>query len=225
MAKPQISFAVLADAHKDAGNGKIDCFGIFDNVGLWAAPATRECSVVFGIRDIPAGPLEVSHWLRVQHAGRKAIKILQGHLNLESATRSVIVATRIPLSIERVVPYELGVAIGEELRGQNALWIPLETKLFPWPAPLGKEELAKVLADPKSIKSARALLICSSCKNQYIFQINLDSASPIPADARSFPETGEFRCPECSTVHHLKDIEGQLRAQLGKQSPSSEGRQ
>lgn len=61
---PLVTFAVLADAHEIAEQGKIDCFGIFDIMRVWAVPAVREFSIVFGLSDVATGNATLSYWLK-----------------------------------------------------------------------------------------------------------------------------------------------------------------
>lgn len=194
--------------------GKIDCFGMFDILGLWATPARRECSVAFGLKNIPVGEIQISFWLRV--AGKKAQRIGFGNLKTKAPGHSQILANRIRLAVEQFGTHQIGVAVGNVLSGKNALWIPLLVRELPWPSLPTGQELEKRLSDPHSIKSGRAVLKCEKCKTEYIFQINLDPEAPMPDGSLPFPGDGLFVCPSCRTTHHLKDVEGLVRSQLGK---------
>lgn len=221
MAKPKFTFAFLADAHKESAFGKTDAFGIFDVVNLWATPATRECSFVFGVRNLPPEGVHISCWMRILGAGRKAHKIADAEIKTSTASLSATSGFRLPLAISKVGLHEVGISIGHELGHGHALWIPLQVILLPWPAQPGGDDLRKLLADPHSIKSGRAVVVCRKCKSTYTFQVNLDPNAPIAADALPFPENGEYRCEKCNSVHYLKDIEGNLRSQLGRQGPGA----
>jgi hypothetical protein len=211
---PRVTFALLADGHKVGERGKVDCFGIFNNLGVWAVPARRECSVAFGIKDIPKGELIVSFWLR--RKGQRPRSLAKGVLTIDSSAHAASFANRIPLVIESFRAHEVGVCIGTKIRGRNVLWTPLLIVELPWPALPKGSRLQRVLRDPQSLKAARAVLKCVKCDNEYIFQANLDPNMSLDEVARPFPPDGKFKCPECGTVHHLRDIQGQALAHLAQ---------
>ncbi len=217
---PRPTFAILADAHKVGERGKIDCYGVFDVVGVWATPATRECSIVFGVQNVPAGTTKLSLWLRTP--GQKAVQLGTASIQAKDAARSIINAARIQLLFTQFGPYELGVAAGETSVPRHALWIPLAASSLPWPSFPTGEELQKLLADPHTIKTARVQLTCNKCRTNYVFQVSLDPAKPLERGVLPFPGDGLFTCPKCRTIHQLKDLEGQLRAQVGRPASESE---
>ncbi len=212
--KPRVTFALLADGHKMGERGKVDCFGIFNSLGVWAVPARRECSVAFGIKDIPRGRLTLSFWLR--RKGQKPRPLAKGDLTTDSPTHAANYANRIPLVISGLRAHEVGVCIGATIRRDNVLWTPLFIDMLPWPALPKGSRLQRALRDPQGLKAAKAVLKCTKCGIEYIFQANLDPDMLLDKGARPFPPDGKFKCPECDTVHHLKDIEGQALAHLAK---------
>jgi hypothetical protein len=66
----RLTFAVISDSHKISDAGKVDAFGIFDTVNVWALPATRVYSFTVGIKDLPAGTTEVEVYRRVSGVAR-----------------------------------------------------------------------------------------------------------------------------------------------------------
>jgi hypothetical protein len=94
-------------------------------------------------------------------------------------------------------------------------------ELQPWiELPTG-EQLSKILADPQSLKVVRAAIKCKGCSKTYTFELSLLPDRKRERGIRPFPENGRFKCPVCETLHHTRDIEGQLRLHLGKQSESA----
>ncbi len=211
---PRVTFALLADGHKMGERGKVDCFGIFTNLGVWAVPARRECSVAFGIKDMPKGRLIVSCWLR--RRGQKPRRLAMGHLTIDSPTHAASFANRIPLEISGLGAHEVGVCIGATIRGSNVLWIPLLIHKLPWPVLPKGSRLQKALRDPQGLKAVRTVLKCGKCGSEYNFQANIDPDMPLDEGALAFPPDGKFKCPDCGVVHYLKDIEGQGLAHLAQ---------
>ena len=212
---PRVTTAVLADNHRKS-DGKVDCLGLIAGVGIWAVPATREYSLAIGFADLPGGPQEYSVWLR--RGRQRAERLSDGQLETKVPLSAAIGAVRVAMKFNATGSYEIGVRVGQ----RRTFWVPFGVALRPWPElPKGKT-LERALADPNTIKTARVQVECRKCGAKYVFEVKLDPNAELAEDARPFPETGELRCRECRTLHHLKDIEGQTRAQLGKQFQSPE---
>ena len=206
----RLAFAVLADTHKQSDSGKVDCFGLFDTVRVWATPATRECSLAIGLADVLPGLTQLAVWLR--KGKQRPQKMASMSLESTDSTHSAILAQRLHLVLKTPGRHEVGVQIGTK----PILWIPLAVVLEEWPTALDGERLRQALADPNTLKAARAILTCRSCESSFVFEVHLNPEAPLSKGALAFPPKGVFRCPKCETVHHLRDIEGQLRSQLGK---------
>jgi hypothetical protein len=101
----------------------------------------------------------------------------------------------------------------------NILWLPLNSALQPWIELPSGDALSRILSEQHSIKALRAELICEKCNSKYTFEINIRPDAKRERGVRTFPKDGKFKCPKCKTVHHLKDIEGQLRHHIGKSIP------
>lgn len=218
-SKPTVSYALLADSHSESDQGKIDVFGVFTGVGVWATPANRNCSLVVGLRDIPAGTFEISIWLR--SAGNKAEHVATGQAESPESEHAKAIAIQIPLQLSGVGKHEVGVTIGESVRG-DVFWVPFRVKKRKWPEPPTGDALREALDDPNVVSSARAILTCDECGTEHVLQKNLDPEEPIEPPAKPFPEDGVLRCPECGAEHHVKDIEGQVAAQLGESAQVGE---
>lgn len=212
--RPKPIFAVLADGHKIGNRGKVDCYGIFSSVGVWALPATRECSIAFGIKNVPKGKTPFTFWIR--KSGQRARHMADGEMHTSEAIPVSTYADRIKLQLREVGNLEVGLAVGKRLSGHNAFWIPLSVHTLPWPElPVGSD-LQNILDNPQSIKSVRAKLKCDKCESEYIFQVNLDATAKLSNEVRSLPKNGVFNCTKCNKRHELKDVEGQILTQLGK---------
>ena len=216
---PQITYAFVADSHKRSESGKLDVQGIFNSIGIWAAPARREFSLVVGIQDVPTGHTVYSLWFR--RRGSRAQQLGKFEIDARKVPEILTVAERVPITFSELGTHEIGVAKGPSLKGARVRWIPINIHSFPWPDLPSGEELKRLLRKPDVVKAARALLTCEACGTTYIFQKNLDPTAELDEEALPFPETGEFRCPECDSVHYTRDIEGQVISQLGK---STQGR-
>lgn len=211
--KPKVAFAVLSDSHKPGVAGKIDAQGIFDTISIWGTPTTRECSLVFSVSSVPAGHTALGIWLRSPASGVKQL----GKAELETpvALHSVVVGERIQFPVAAAGPHEVGVGIAGDSE-RSIRWVPLLVKLQPWVELPKGMDLKRLLADPHTIKALRAELRCGKCGAKYLFELQVDPTQPLSKNARPFPRTGSFKCPKCRTVHHLRDIEGRLRAQVGR---------
>lgn len=213
---PRISFAVLGDSHRVADSGKVDILGIFDTLTVWGFPAHRQFSVGIGVRDIGVGVHRVTYWVRRNRA--KSEMVAEGQLDADQKLHSTIFAHRITVSLKGEGLHELGVVVGSGATARGAMWLPLNVVKTPWPSPPAGADLKAVLSDPHAIKAARATIDCGKCKRRYVFEVQLDPDAVRPSGSRAFPASGQFKCPECGTIHHLRDIEGQLLAQLGRVS-------
>lgn len=210
--QPTVAYGLLADSHSEADRGKIDVFGVFTSMKIWATPANRECSLVIGLRNVPESQFVISIWFRSE--GDKAEKLGAVEADSGSTEFAKTVAFRVPLPLSGIGRHELGVTIGESVRG-GVFWIPLRVIQRDWPQLPTGEELQDALDDPNVIDSVRAVIECDDCGKEYIFQKNLDPNASIDPPAEPFPEDGVLKCSECGSVHHVKDIEGQVTAQLG----------
>jgi hypothetical protein len=219
--KSKVTFAVLADAHKVGDRGKVDCYGIFSRLGVWALPANRECSIVVGLAKIGEGPHEKVLWLR--HGKDKSQRIGKIGLNAKEPVPSVVISTRIQFQIKHIGEHALGVSDGKQDSPSGAFWIPFNVHKLPWPEPLSGEALANALADTHSIARVGAEITCKKCQSRYKFEVVLDPKAKLSRGAKPFPASGKFRCSKCNQIHFLKDIEGQVRTQLGR-STSGEGK-
>jgi hypothetical protein len=212
--RPRITFVVLADAHKVGERGKVDCFGIFSEVGVWGLPANRECSVVYGLTNVQPGPIHMSLWLK--SGQEKATRVSYGKVEFEQSTHAATFANRIPLQITQLGPHMVGLTLDSHETPQRPVWIPFFVNQLPWPEQLSKSHLALALADAHTVKAATATLTCQKCETKYTFAVTLDPNATLPRGHLAFPESGSFKCRKCGTVHFLRDVEGQLRSQLGR---------
>lgn len=212
---PRVTTAFLADNHRES-DGKVDCLGLIAGVGIWAVPAAREYSLAIGFADLPGGRSEYTVWLR--RGRQRAGQLADGYVETKAPLSAAIGAVRVALKLNATGRYEIGVRVGQ----RRTFWVPFGVALRPWPKlPKGKA-LERALADPHTIKTGRVQIECKKCGAKYVFEVKLNPNAELAEDARPFPETGELRCRECRTLHHLKDIEGQTRAQLGKQFQPTE---
>lgn len=217
MAKaPRVVYAILSDSHKQGVNAKIDAFGLFSWINVWGLPATRECSITIGLRDVPPGTTRFRLWHKAPGAEPKDI----GHGDVATNERAagLIMAERIPLRFTTSGVHQIGVGLdGGSARSIH--WTPVEVRaqeLAPHPA---GADLAKLLADPHSIKSLRAELLCKKCSTRHVFELHLDPSAPLSRGTHAFPPSGRFKCPRCGSTHYTRDLEGQLRSHLGRRVP------
>jgi hypothetical protein len=214
--RARIASITLADAHKVGDRGKVDAFGLFTNLGVWGLPAQREFSVIACAEQVSAGKNAVAIWLRTPN--RTLTRV--GHGNFthpKQGDPSSVIAHRIHLQFAKTGVHQIGMTLGDADTPRNAIWFLLKVYELPWPALPTGQQLKSILADPTTIKSARAVLECGKCKSTYVFEIRLDPDA-LPTDkSLPFPTSGVFRCPKCGTEHPLRDVEGQMRSQLGRQ--------
>jgi hypothetical protein len=210
---PKITFVILADAHKPSNNGKVDCFGLFTDLFLWAIPALRECSIAFGIKGVRKGHHELSVWLK--HGREKAQKLSKVEVDATADSFSSIFAYRIPIPINHFGIHQIGISRGSSMSPKGVMWIPLRVGELPWPEPIEGDALAAILNDPTAIKRAKAVIQCPDCTRKFTFEARLDASAKATKGSRSFPANGEFTCSKCGRTIYLRDIEGQLRSQLG----------
>jgi hypothetical protein len=207
--KPKIAFLVTADSHKEGYNAKTDAFGIFNTFFVWGYPATRKCSVILGVTDA-SDPFEIRLWLEDPSKSRRTLGKIDARPKVPS--HAALIPQEIQVEIRKPGKHRIGASIADG----PIRWIPLLVVERPWPAPLEGDQLAAVLATPHAVKSATATLRCGKCGKTYLFEVLLDPAQPLRKGAMAFPTDGIFRCPECKTIHRLRDLEGQLRSHLGQ---------
>lgn len=217
--KPTVSYALLADSHSESDQGKIDVFGVFTGVRVWATPAYRNCSLVVGLKDIPEGAFQLSIWLRAQGEKAASVRTLKGEASSAQAAKTI--AIDIPLRLSSMGNHEVGVGIGGNIRG-GVFWTPFEVRKREWPELPTGDALQEALNSSDVVTSSRAILKCDECGTEHILQKNLDPDAPIESPAEPFPEDGILICSECGEEHHVKDIEGQVTAQLGKSAQAGE---
>lgn len=215
-ASPRVVSAFFADAHKLSDQGKVDAFGVFDTFNIWGLGASRECSLVTRVVNLPVGTTKFKLYLR---ASAKADIKVSGELQLLASEpkESVLTASRLTLTLDRSGPSQLGIA-PPNAAAARIYWVPFSVALQPWiELPTGAK-LKSLLDDPQSIKAARAALKCNKCGRTFTFELSLDPARKLTKGSRPFPSSGKFKCPKCAAVHQLRDIEGQLRSHLGQRS-------
>jgi hypothetical protein len=219
-----VYLVVLADAHKRGEAGKVDLYGIFSTLRVWGVPTQRECSIAIGLKDVTPGVISLTMWLR-KH-GRKAAQVGNAQLQIrktdgnDEGRTCLVVAERIAIPIADVGDFEIGVSVGQQIRGGRAYWCPVVFDKLPWPILPEGVALERALRRPEVLKSVRAHVVCNKCKTEYVFQINLDPAAERDEGVRNFPKSGVFTCGKCKTKHHLRDIEGQALAQLAESANS-----
>lgn len=209
---PSVSFLFLADGHRDAERGKVDAQGIFNQLGVWAVPTSRDFSVVLGLSDIPAGTHEFAILLEPPRG--EAVELTTMRLRAPTDSPGLVSGHRVSARIEKMGSYKIAVRYRGGLR--NSAYLRLMVVEKKWPVLPTGIELRKVLARPNIIRAARAVLTCPQCKTEYIFQVNLDPGDPLPKEAMPFPPSGKFECPECGQIHYTKDTEGQVTSQLAQ---------
>lgn len=213
--RPKVAFVTAADAHKVGDRAKVDALGLFTTLGVWGVPAQRECSLIIGVDDLPAGNTPFSVWLR--SPGGRSTQVGAGTITrVGGPGNRTLLAHRIHLVLARTGSYGLGVSLGSHKTPRNAAWFPLVVHDLPWPERPSPDRLAAALADPTTIKAVRVVLECRKCHRKYTFEIQLDPNAKLSRGSLPFPPDGTFRCPACDSVHHLRDVEGQLRSQLGR---------
>lgn len=216
-AAQKVQFAFLADAHKQSISGKVDAFGIFSRFLVWDTHAERACSLVLGVRN---GSSVSEFELTIKGPSGKVSKA--GLVKLEaqisrSTVANMIGASPFFLDIEELGNHQLGIRPSGTPSARQ-YWIHFEVVKQEWiELPTG-EKLARILADPQSIKSARARVKCKKCGKLYTFELHLDPNAKLSRGSKAFPANGKFVCPKCRATHFLKDIEGQIRAHLGQAS-------
>lgn len=213
-AKPKILLGLLADSHKTGPTGKVDAYGIFDKVFIWATPATREHSLVIRVSNLRSG--QNSFDVIFETPSKKRVEVAAGNLNSETTSDETgISAIRIPLAFSEIGQHKLGIGFvdGSE---RSRFWIPLYVAELPWPPLPTGDELASLLKDPLSIKVVRAEISCPKCNTKHTFESYLDLGAKPSRGAKLFPASGRYKCLKCSSVIELRDIEGQLRSHLGK---------
>ena len=211
---PSVAYTVLADAHKQAPNGKVDAFGIFNRFLVWDTPTSRECSIILGLERMPAGKSRFKAFTR-----NPAGKVLEvGEFEIEAAVADESTMTAVRVQMEILTPGSHRLGIGPAGGSSRSIrWLPFAVDLLPWiELPTGGQ-LQALLADPHTLKAMRASLKCKKCGRGFTFEVSLDPALKRQRGVRGFPTNGKFRCTKCSTLHHLRDIEGQLRAHLSHQ--------
>lgn len=214
----RVAYAFVSDTHKVTENGKTDAFGIFDKFLVWGTPTVRECSLVVRIDNLAVGTSSCTVY---SQRPNKAIKTLAKiDLQADAPTRTTVLSTRLRLNLGDPGEFKLGISpTGGSPRSIH--WLPLSIELQPWPELPTGEKLLKLLADPQTIKAARVSLRCEKCGRSFTFGLHLDPNEKLPRGLRPFPKTSTFKCPKCASVHHLRDIEGQLRSHLGQQREGS----
>lgn len=212
MKKPRVSFAFFSDAHKIGATGKLDCFGIFDTLRVWAVPATREFSIIAGFENLPEGETTFEVLLRGKRPERKVGTMI---VLAKQSVANVIAGERIKLTIRDIGQQEIGIKVADG-RAARVLWLPLMVSKLPWPVLPSGEELKRILLDPRSIKAARAEFLCAKCDFKHLLEIQLDPDKPLSRGTSSFPADGKLKCGKCKTIQYVRDIEGQLLSHLGK---------
>ena len=213
-AAPRITFMLLSDAHKIGEHGKVDSLGIFTRLFVFGLPAIRESSLCFGFDNVEKGQYYFTVWLK--HGRKKAKKFSEIKMETLKSREAVLFAYRVPFEIEALGDHSVGISLGRTARPNRAYWIPLNVSKLPWPElPVG-EALQTALLDPHVIKRVQATIVCQKCSRKYVFEALLDTSLKASRGARVFPGDGRFECQKCNHPHFLKDIEGQLRSQLGK---------
>ncbi len=215
--KPKVAFAILADSHKAGAGGKLDAQGIFDTLFVWGTPATRECSLIFSLSNIPSGTTELTFWLR--GPSKKSKVIGKAKLSASASSHSLIIGERLRFSLSEVGAFQVGVALAGDTE-RSIRWLPMLVQLQPWVELPTGSELAALLAESQAIKALRAELRCGKCASRYQFELQVDQSRPLTKGALPFPKDGKFKCPKCRTIHHLRDVEGRLRSHIGRTASS-----
>jgi hypothetical protein len=212
--QPKVAYALVSDTHKVADSGKTDAFGIFDKFLVWATPTTRECSLVVRIDNLAVGTSSCTVYS--VRAGRAIKTLAKLDVASDAPKRTTLLATRLRLNFAEPGEFKLGIGpTGGTHRSIH--WLPLSIELQPWPELPTGDKLAALLEDPQTIKAARVGLRCEKCGRSFTFGLHLDPNEKLPRGLRPFPGSGTFKCPKCAALHHLRDVEGQLRMHLGQQ--------
>ena len=212
---PRLTFFTLSESHRVTEGGKVDAIGIFNTFHVWATPAVREFSLTIGVTNLPAGTSEFNVYRRI---GSKVQLIGNVRFTSEKVQQNGIGASRFVIKIGVFKDFELGLGLpGEGPR--NIRWLPINIVRQPWVELPTGDALSRILSEPHTIKALRAEIVCEKCSARFTFEINVNPDAKRERGIRSFPEDGKFRCPKCRGIHHLKDIEGQLRSHIGKSIP------
>lgn len=210
----RISFVFLADGHKTTAGGKLDAFGLFNKFLVWGTPAIRECSIIFSAEGLSAGRSDFQIFTR--SPGRKITVVGGISIEPEDPRPSTTSAVRVSIPFRRSGPHSVG--IGPKGGGPRSIrWVSVSVDAMPWATLPTGERLQQLLSEPNTLKVMRATLTCKKCGKSYTFELALDPAHKYQRGVREFPADGRFRCPNCDTVHHTRDIEGQFRFHLSEQ--------
>lgn len=216
-----IAFVLPADAHKRGQASKIDAFGLFTKVGVWALPATRDFSLIVGIDRLPLGESTLAIWHRPPTG--KFARLGHGDItHRDESAASSIVAHRVSLRIEAAGSHRLVAGLGRGIPRPSGAGFNLWVHELPWPEVLSGTDLERALADPSTLKGGRAVLECDGCNRKYTFEVYLDPNTSLGKGSLPFPESGVFICPKDGSKHHVRDIEGQIRNTLGRSASIGE---
>lgn len=217
-AHPRVTGILFADAHKSGQRNKYDCFGMFTAMGVYGVPAKKEFSLIFRVDNPVLGDAPIGVF--VGGPGETPKRVGAGVLGVSRADGvPAIAAHRLNLKLKKTGIYRVGITVGQTSR--PSLWVNLVVDLWDWPQLPSGDVLTQALADPNTVKVARAALRCGGCKESYVFEVRLDPESKLSKGAMAFPASGRFRCPKCRRIHHLKDVEGTLLSRLA--APFDEG--
>jgi len=210
MKEAKINFLFLCDGHNIGPAGKLNCIGIFNTFRVWAFPAQREASVIMYLYDIFKDEKAIINWVSPQGENTVLAKIKLKKSSVAHGFANV--AYHLPIKIK-----EDGIHHIEGIVGETRKSIPIIVTKEKWPR-FSKEEIKKLLEDPKSLKAARVEIECGKCGRKVTFEVNLDPNKKNTPGTVPFPKNGKYKCKTktCDNTLFTKDMEGYALSLLGK---------
>ncbi len=207
---PRFGGGILADNSIVTDSGKVNAQGIFTLFWAWDFPCERRGVAIITLFDLPKGKTKMP--VSIKKKGSKAKKLTTITVDYKKDIPPLTQSVAISFTLTSPGSYELLFSIPHTNR---MLKIPFEVRKKSWPQ-FTKSEIAFAETNPNTVKSIRANIHCSKCSYVYVFEETLLETPP-DGGVERFPESGNFKCTNCSHVFKLRDFQGQLRSSLKEQ--------
>ncbi len=207
--KPTFGSGLLFDSYNQTANKKINGLGVINIFRAWGFPCFRQATALISIFNLRKGSTTGDILLSKSRCIEKQI-ITSFTVTIDANNACMAAATPLLLKFNEKGRYFINAVFHDY---KSTLKIPFTVDLQRWPIFSEKEhQFAKEHHIPSG--SMRADVHCQKCEHAYIFEENILEEVLPPGGVMRFPESGEFKCEQCSETIYLKDIQGQIRFSL-----------
>lgn len=217
--KPKLKYLIICDYFEEGESKKLNVKGIFNMFTPKNYPFVL--NNMFVVEAFVDGNGEYLHSIYFEDPDGKIIEKHERKFSLsKSNDEHKIVSQFANLIIETPGKYFIKIFLDNKFYQEFFI----RSRDAPIKAKLSKNEIKKIIKNPKAIKTVRAAIGCVKCAASYTFQFSI-TKKKIPKGMYRIPANDKFTCKSCKNEFDTRPIRIFLQSQIGEEIQDMTGRE